>query len=110
MLSNYISVSNILDAIIPISRFTTNELSNIFDEVNTSGIKIVVSNNKPACVVLTPELYTEIMETLENSFLFIEAEKRMYLAKDNNFISHEQLLKNLNIEEEELNDIEVEIE
>ena len=105
-----ISVSNMLNAIVPISRFNKGEASKIFDEVNAGGVKIVVKNNKPACVLITPEKYEEMIETIENYYLFIEAEKRMKAANQADFISHEQLMKVLNIKEEELENVEVEIE
>jgi len=102
--------SNVLNSIVPISRFNKGEAGKIFDEVNESGAKIVVKNNKPTCVLMTPEKYEEIMETVENYYLFQEAEKRMESAQKTDFIGHEGIMKELNIEKEELKDIEVEIE
>jgi len=107
---NNITVSSLLNAIVPISRFNRGEANKIFDEVNSSGYKIVVKNNKPTCVLITPEKYEEMVETIENYKLFIEADKRMKTATAADFVSHEQMLKNLNINKDELNDIEVEIE
>ena len=72
-------VSNLLNTMVPISRFNRGEAGKIFDEVNASGVKVVVKNNKPACVLITPEKY-------------------------------EQMMKELNIKEDELKDVEVEIE
>jgi PHD/YefM family antitoxin component YafN of YafNO toxin-antitoxin module len=109
MLDN-ISVSNMLNSIVPISRFNKGEANKIFDEVSSSGFKIVVKNNKPTCVLITPEKYQEMMEVIENYYLFVEAEKRMESAKDSDFISHEQVMKNLNINKDELKDIEADIE
>lgn len=109
MLDN-ISVSNMLNATVPISRFNKGEANKIFDEVNSSGFKIVVKNNKPTCVLLTPEKYEEMMETIENYYLFVEAERRMKTEGATDTISHEQMMEKLNIKKDELNDIEVEIE
>ena len=109
MLDN-ISVSDILNAIVPISRFNKGEANKIFDEVNSSGFKIVVKNNKPTCVLITPERYGEMMETIENYHLLIEAEKRLEAAAASDFISHDQIMVNLNIKKDELKDVEVEIE
>lgn len=109
MLDN-ISVSNMLNAIVPISRFNKGEAGKIFEEVNISGAKIVVKNNKPTCVLITPKKYEEMMETIENYYLFVEAEKRMKMANENDFISHEKIMEELNVKEDELENIEVEIE
>ena len=105
-----ITVSSMLNALVPISRFNKGEANKIFEEVDTNGFKIVVKNNKPTCVLITPEKYEAMMEVIENYHLYIEAQKRMETAKATDFISQEQLMKELNISEEELEDIEVEIE
>lgn len=105
-----LSISNMLNSIIPISRFNKGEAGKIFDEVNESGLKIVIKNNKPTCILITPEKYEEMAETIENYYLFIEAEKRMKSTKEADFISQEEIMEEFNIKEDDLNDIEVEIE
>lgn len=105
-----ISVKEMLNSIIPISRFNKGEANKIFNEVNNSGYKIVIKNNKPTCILISPEQYEKMMETIEDYKLFVDAEKRMRSASEADFISHEQLMKTLNIQKGELEDIEVEIE
>lgn len=105
-----INVNNMLNAIVPISRFNKGEASKIFDEVKTNGFKIVVKNNKPTCVLITPEKYEEMMEMIENYYLLIEADNRMKCAEETDFYSHDQIKKELNIEDSDLKDIEVEFE
>ena len=51
------SVVGMMNAMIPITRFNKGEATKIFDEVEHSGVKIVVKNNKPACVLLSPAQY-----------------------------------------------------
>lgn len=99
-------ISDMLNAIVPISRFNKGEANKIFDEVNKNGYKIVVKNNKPTCVLITPERYREVEEIIENYNLLIEAEKRMENAKDDDFISSDEVLLNLGITKEELNNID----
>ncbi|WP_055665524.1 type II toxin-antitoxin system Phd/YefM family antitoxin [Desnuesiella massiliensis] len=104
-------ISDMLNAIVPISRFNKGEANKIFDEVNKNGYKIVVKNNKPTCVLITPERYREMEEIIENYNLLIEAERRMENAKDDDFIYSEEVLLNLGITKEELSNIdEVEID
>jgi antitoxin StbD len=105
-----ISISNMLNSIVPISRFNRGEAGKIFEEVNSNGFKIVVKNNKPTCVLITPKKYEEMIETIENYYLFLEAEKRMANAGADDLIGHEQLKANLNIDSRELGNIKVEIE
>ena len=68
---------NLLDALVPISRFNKGEANKIFDEVRSSGFKVVVKNNAPACVLLTPERYQEIMDMLDDQYLLAVAEERL---------------------------------
>ena len=109
MINNMVA-SNMLNSIVPISRFNKGEANKIFDEVNKSGFKIVVKNNKPACVLITPETYQEMIEIIENYNLYIEAEKRMKNASVNDFVSSDDVIHDLGIKKDELNDIEVDIE
>ena len=50
-----IPAAEIMKSMIPITRFNRGEASRIFDEVASSGTKIVVKNNRPACVLMSPE-------------------------------------------------------
>jgi len=65
-----------LDALVPITRFNRGEAGKIFDEVRESGYKIVVKNNTPTCVLLTPERYEKMMEMIIDQYLYELAEER----------------------------------
>ena len=104
------TIVGMMNAMVPITRFNKGEASKIFDEVESRGMKIVVKNNKPACVLLSPAQYENLMEMLSDAILLAEAEKRMAANDDSENISHEDLLAELGITEEELADVDVEIE
>jgi len=70
----------------------------------------VLKNNTPTCVLLTPEAYVQMLETIENYRLLVEAEKRLENAMDEDFIPAEQAMQELGISEADLKDIEVELE
>jgi antitoxin StbD len=71
----------------------------------------VLKNNVPACVLVKPERYEEMIEMLEDYALFFEAEKRMKNAVSKGFISQEQILNELGIRESDLDDeVDVDIE
>lgn len=103
-------ISGAINSLIPISRFNKGEANKIFEEVRETGFKIVLKNNTPTCVLITPEAYEQMLETLENYRLLIEAEKRLENAKEEDFIPAEQALQELGISEADLEDIEVEFE
>lgn len=50
------------------------------------------------------------MEMLSDSLLYTEAEKRMAANNDSENLSHEAVMKELGITQEELDEIDVEIE
>jgi len=77
-------------SMVPVSRFNKGEAAKIFDEVSRSGIKIAVKNNKPACVLISPERYEALLEELEDLQLMIEAEKR--ITEKHNTISFQDVL------------------
>lgn len=104
------TILNIINSMVPISRFNKGEASKIFDEVASSGTKIVIKNNRPACVLLSPAQYESLIEMLSDSLLYTEAEKRMATNNDSETLSYEAVMEELGITQEELDDIDVEIE
>lgn len=107
---NQLSVMGMMKTIVPITRFNKGEANKIFDEVETSGTKIVMKNNKPACVLLSPAQFESLMEMLSDYLLYSEAEKRTASNKDEENISHEAMMKELGISQESLDEVDVEIE
>ena len=104
------SLVGMMNSMVPITRFNKGEANKIFDEVENSGMKIVVKNNKPACVLLSPEQYENLMEMLSDAVMYAEAEKRMAANDDSENISHKALLDELGISEADLATVDVDIE
>ena len=94
-----------LDSIIPISRFNKGEANRIFDEVKKSGYKIVVKNNLPICVLIDPEQYKILMETLIDAELILEADRRMKTAGEDDFLTHNEMISALGITESDLDNV-----
>ena len=106
-MTNMRSISNTLDSLVPITRFNRGEANKIFEEVRESGCKIVVKNNTPACVMLTPERYKEMMELIEDQYLLALAEER---ERNDNGVrySAEEVYKELGIESDDNDEIPME--
>lgn len=104
------SVRNVINSLVPISRFNKGEANKIFDEVKEAGFKIVLKNNTPTCVLLTPEVYEQMLESIEEYRLLLEAEKRMENAKPDDFIPQDKVLAKLGINKADLDNVEVELE
>jgi len=104
-----LTLNSVLDALVPISRFNKGEANRIFEEVRQSGCKIVVKNNTPACVLITPEKYQEMIEQIEDNYLLamaLEREKHdsgvRYTAAD--------IYAELGVTEKELEETEVDFD
>lgn len=105
---NEMSVLNVMKSIVPITRFNKGEASRVFEEVQAGGPKIVMKNNRPACVLMSPEKYESLMEMLSDYLLQEEAERR--LASSEETLSQNEVMKSLGITQAELDDVDVEIE
>jgi prevent-host-death family protein len=95
---------------IPITRFNRGEANKIFDEVESSGYKVVVKNNKPACVLISPEKYEALMEMLSDYQLLLEARKRMEHFDRADTKTQEEVMGELGLTEDDLDGVDVEIE
>ena len=104
------SVMGMMKTMIPITRFNMGEANKIFDEVQRAGTKIVMNNNTPACVLISPEQYEALMEMLSDYILLSEAEERMAHSDRKDNLSHDEVMRELGITQDELDDIDVEIE
>jgi len=107
---NEASVMNAMRSIVPITRFNKGEASRIFDEVAASGTKIVMKNNRPACVLMSPDRYETLIEALTDYLEREEAERRMARYNPSHSLSQEEMMASLGICQQELDDIDVKIE
>ena len=105
---NAVNSINILNSIVPISRFNKGEANRIFTEVKNDGIRIVVKNNTPECVLISPKDYQALVERYEDALLMAEANNR--LSNNVGYISHNDILNDLNITEQDLENIDIELE
>ena len=85
---NEMSVMGVMRSIVPITRFNKGEANRIFDEVESSGTKIVMKNNRQACVLMSPEKYEVLMEMLSDYIMQEEAEERMAHYNPQETVSH----------------------
>jgi Antitoxin of toxin-antitoxin stability system len=97
--------ANILNRLVPITQFNRGQASRIFDRLHTESQLVVLKNNQPAAIILSPEEYARLSEIEEDYLLLIEATKRI---AENNAPSTPmaEVMKELGITEDELNDTE----
>ena len=70
-------LSTALRDTISISSFNKGKAGKVFSEVKDSGAKIVIKNNVPECVLLSPEEYLSLMDEVYDARLAIEANNRL---------------------------------
>ena len=103
-----LAANDFVSSIVPISRFNKGEAGKVFSEVKESGFKVVLKNNVPTCILLSPAVYEEIKEILVDYRLLVEAEARMKQARDDDFVSADEAMKMLGISEADLEEINAE--
>lgn len=104
------SVMGVMKAIVPISRFNKGEANRIFEEVESSGTKIVMKNNTPACVLMSPDKYEALMEMLADYIAQEEAQERMSHYNPQETMSQKELMESFGITQNDLADVDVDIE
>ena len=98
--------ANLLQSLVPISQFNKGQAAKIFDRLHSERELIVLKNNQPSAIILSPEEYTRLTEIEEDYFLLLEANKRMEDNGNNKTISFDSVMDNLGISEDELSDME----
>ena len=107
-------MSTVLSAIektVPISQFNRGLAGQIFSDVKASGSKVVMKNNAAEVVLVPPDEYVEIMDTINDYLLLTMAVERMSSYDPDTLISEEEMDKRLGITQNELDRVgEVEFE
>ena len=105
------TISETLDSLIPITMFNKGQASKIFDTLNTHKELIVLKNNIPSAVILSPSEYKRLSEIAEDYNLLLEAARRMAANEGKKSYSESEVLSALGISEEDIANAEdVEIE
>ena len=100
------SAANLLHSLVPISQFNKGQAAKIFDRLHSEKELIVLKNNQPSAIILSPEEYTRLTELEEDYFLLLEANKRIEENGDKQTVSFDSVMRNLGISEQELLDTE----
>lgn len=90
---------------VPISEFNKGKASKIFDDVEKDGLRIVYKNNKPVCVLLKPEDYKSLLESVEFYESIIDKYNAARITKKDNFFKKmERMVRSPFIPDTESND------
>lgn len=103
--------ANFLTRLIPITQFNRGQASKIFDRLHSEPELIVLKNNHPSAVILSPDEYTRLAEIEENYHLLLEASKRLAANDGKPAIPIEDVMKHFEITDADLaetEDLEIE--
>ena len=93
--------ADILDSLVPITEFNRDQASKIFERLHSESRLIVIKNNQPAAIILSPSEFQRLNEIEEDYTLLLEATRR--LKEDSSSTSsREEVMSELNISESEL--------
>lgn len=103
--------ADVLNSLISITQFNKGQASKIFDRLRTERQLIVLKNNTPSAVILSPEEYERLAEIEKDYQLLLLAQERISRGNLDRAVSFHEAMANLGISETDLNEAEdVEIE
>lgn len=91
---------------VPISMFNKGLAGKIFAEVRDRGPKVVMKNNVPECVLISPEEYIKIMDEINDTRLHSIANARMSNFNLNEAVSQEEVNARFGFTAQEFSKIE----
>ena len=93
--------ADILYSFVPITQFNRGQASMFFDRLHTENQLIVLKNNQPAAIILSPSEFQRLSEIEENYTLLLEATRRLKEDSSSTY-SREEVMSELNISEADL--------
>ena len=93
--------ADILDSFVPITQFNCAQASRIFDRLHTENRLIVLKNNQPAAIILSPSEFQRLREIEEDYTLLLEATRRLK-EDSSSTTSREEVMSELGISEADL--------
>lgn len=105
------SVISAIQNTISISLFNRGLAGKIFADVRRTGAKVVMKNNAPEVVILSPDEYVSLVNEVNDARLLTMATERMAHYDPTTLVSSEEVHRQLGITDEDLDGFdEVEFE
>ncbi len=92
-----------LQSLVSISQFSKGQATKVFDRLHEESQLIVLKNNVPAAVLLSPEEFTRLAEIEEDYNLLMLAQERLSGNGIHNSIPEADIMASLGITEDEIN-------
>ena len=102
---------NLLKSLVSITQFNKGQAAKIFDRLKTERRIVVLKNNSPSAIILSPHEYLRLLGIEEDSILLDLAEQRLANYKPGDGIPFEEAMVQLDLTHEDIQNAEdVEIE
>lgn len=96
--------TDVLNSLISITQFNKGQASKIFDRLRTERQLVVLKNNTPSAVILSPEEYERLAKIEEDYLLLLLAQQRIANGDMEHTVTFNDAMVNLGISETELNE------
>ena len=73
--SNAANALKMINAMVPITRFNKGEAGKIIEEVKKDGIRVIVKNNVPECIMITVEEYNALTEAANKTVILNQSKE-----------------------------------
>lgn len=100
------STVDFMNRLVPITQFNKGQASRIFDRVRNERQIVVLKNNTPSAVIISPEEYGRLSEVEENYQLLLEAMERLERSKGKLAITMADSMAEFGITQEDLDALE----
>ena len=94
-----------LNSLVSITQFNKGQASRIFDRLHTEKQLIVLKNNVPSAVIISPEEYIRLSEIAEDYALLLQAQERL-ASSDGHTTSFAEIMEENGITATDLEKIE----
>ena len=96
------NISSAITNTVPISQFNRGLAGKIFEDVKTSGAKVVMKNNAAECVLLSPQEFLDLMEEVNDARLLTIASKRLENHDPAAIVSLDEMQNRFGVTDEDL--------
>ena len=101
-----VNLTGAINHTIPISQFHKGMAAQIFSDVRKSGAKVVIKNNEPECVLMSPAEYMQFMDELADTRLELLALQRIAGGALAQTSTQKEVMEDLGMTDEDLADLE----
>ena len=92
----------LLNSFVSVSQFSKGQAARVFDRLQEESQLIVLKNNAPAAVLLSPAEYARLAEIEENYRLMLLAQERLANGNGSNAVTESEAMAALGITEDEI--------